>query len=186
MKHKEVHGISSSNTIRRVRNSVTHHGKGIVCDNGPNCWSFTPKKGDGMCKPAGVKWGYSSRKGSRTFRDGFDSSKRPCCAYHGHRMCYSPIANKMTTHKKRVINNRLVNLNDEYDPNEPEYDQYDYYFDDEILEEIEYEDEKEIPDIDDAYREYEKMRLEEIDLDAAYAAYEKMKDDEWIFLENEN
>ncbi|MDD4930554.1 MAG: hypothetical protein PHG66_00165 [Candidatus Colwellbacteria bacterium] len=182
MKPKEVRGISSSNTIRRVRNSVTHHGKGIVCDNGPNCWSFTPKKGEGMCKPAGVKWGYSARNYSRTFRDGFDSKKRPRCAYHGHRMCGSPIANELTIHKKRVINTRLVRLNNL----EVEDDPYEYYYDDEIPEEIEYEDEKEIPDIDAVYAEYKKMRLEEIDLDAAYAAYEKMKDDEWIFLENEN
>lgn len=143
----------------------------------------------------GEKWGYSARKNSRKFREGFDNRKRDRCSFHGHRMCYSPVPDDMTTHKKRANNKQLItlNLDTDYDI---EYEEDSFYVDEEIPEEIEYgedyendefdSDVEEMNELDVAYVEYEKMRNDEINLDDAYAGYQKMKDDEWILLESEN
>lgn len=205
MRHTEAHGISSSNTVRRTKRYVNHHGKGVECAGGPRCLFIPPKNG-GLCMTAGVKWGYSSRKNCSKFNHGFDGRKRDRCSFHGHRMCCSPILDDMTTHKKRENNKQMTSLNnqdDEYDPdydNELEYGDFStYMWDEEIPEEIDYREyyendefdaevedinypEKEMDELDISYVEYEKMRNDEVDLDAAYAAYEKMKEDEWILV----
>lgn len=202
MRHTEFHGFFTGNTIRRVRKYVNHHGKGIVCE-GPNCWFFAPKNG-GLCMTAGVKWGYSSRKNSHKFQDGYSGRSSARCAYHSHRMCFHPVPKHLTTHKKRVKKYSEMNIDcDENVFDEEErgdervmYDVIDYeeYENKDVYVEEIYDDYEEnvrdiCPDVDEdsdtyldqVYSIYEKMREDEFDLDEAYNAYNKMRED-WVLV----
>jgi len=203
MKRREIHGISSGNTIRRTTTQVYHHRKGVLCP-GVGCWWVS------LCMHAKTKWSYSSRKNNRIFHEGFNGRKTHLCSHHGHRMCHEPIP--IDKRNKKSLRTGL-NL-DDYDPDLHNHrtTQYPYcrgLYDsgimegvdscneekEEITEDLEnleeeeetyeeeefdtYEDESVNEDV---YTEYEKMRSEEVDLDTAYAAYEKMKDDTWVIL----
>lgn len=66
MRHHTIHGITTSNTIRRIRKNIYRHKNGNICED-KNCVTLD-------CIKSGIVWGFSNRKDNSKIQ-GFSSYK---------------------------------------------------------------------------------------------------------------
>lgn len=138
MRHPTIHGITTSNTIRRTRKDVYRHKNGDIC-NDKKCISHE-------CVKTGIMWGFSNRKSNSKIQ-GFSNVSR--------------IRNKINN---QIFNKNIQddNYEDEifYSDNEDDYSNEVFSSEPEFSYETEFYDE--IPEeiLQDTYleeNEYEKL-----------------------------